>query len=47
MGGVIMAIGGAQLMRAAVLAGAILMMPERHALARRDRSHALDRDGQG
>jgi hypothetical protein len=46
MGGVIVAIG-AQLMRIAVLAGATLMMPERHALARRDRSHALDRDGQG
>ena len=30
-----------------LLTGAILVMPEGHALPRSDSSHALDRDGQG
>ena len=35
------------LVRVILLAGAFLMMPGGHALPRRDRSHALDRDGHG
>lgn len=30
-----------------LVAGAVLVMPESHALTLRDRGHALDRDGQG
>ena len=34
--------------RVIVLAGGVLLvMPERHALPRRDRGHPLDRDNQG
>lgn len=42
----IVAIRPGLLMRVAILARAILVMPRCHALRRRHRSHALDRDGQ-
>ena len=43
---VVVAVRPGRLMTMAVMAGAILMMPEGHALARHDRGHPLYRDGQ-
>lgn len=47
MRGVVVAIRAILSVPVTLLAGAILVMSERHALSRRDGSHALDRDGQG
>jgi hypothetical protein len=46
MGGVLMAIAAGVIVSRIRLDGAILVMPECHALTRYDRRHALDRDGQ-
>jgi hypothetical protein len=47
MHGVVMAIDGVVIVLMVRLSGPILMMTECQALPRRDRRHALDRDGEG
>ena len=47
VGGMIVPIHGTLLVRVVVLASALLVVPDRLALPRRDGSHALHRDGGG